>query len=1052
MTDVLTRLKSRRARIESILTSYGVPFSSGARRQYFKTDKTRLKDLKVAAVADDFTLGNFREECRLFELTGGNWKNEIDEFAPDLVFVESAWNGKDGTWYKKIANGSAALLDMTAYARSKNIPVVFWNKEDPVWTDVFMSAASCADLVFTTDFDCIEKYKRTLRHDNVFFLPFSAQPRIHNPVEKFDRKDKFCFAGAYYHRYAGRARVFDAFAREMSRGKGLEIYDRNLRSARPELKFPSQYDGMVVGTLSSGEIDRAYKGYNYNVNMNSVTGSQTMFARRVFELLASNTVCVGNYARGVRNVLGDLTIATDDPDELNAKLDAFCGTEEKYRRYRLEGLRRVLSEHLCEDRLGYIAECVFGKDIKEPLPRVTIVSPAGTEAGKKIIKEFFDRQTYNNKRLVFIDEAEPGFRVPDDELVGAFLPGNDYGENYITDLALSVRYIDKAGYGKPDFGRDIYSQTYRPCGRLNSASGLFRGSVVEDMAGFASGTDLEGDFFCADEFSFNEREVYPDPDIPAVYDTGIPMDRIRELAAGIRADNLSHDFLRLTPADLNAISDPAVRGLTYKIEGSKYLLTATRGGEQTMLFNRTFTPEELFADGGLRLRMNCEGKGKVTGFCVFEDASGRVTGRAETPAASQLIADVPAGTVSVRLGVRLSGSFAEFSDITAGEIPSGDTPFLSRSNVALLADRYPDYGDVYNYMFLHRRALRYLSGGLVPDVLSVAPGRERRFREYEGVNVTEGDAGALVDALENGSVDTVCVHFVNRYLWDVLKNYLDKIRVIIWSHGSDIQPFERRAFNYTDERSVPEAKKQSDERMALWREIFRYSEDRPVSFVFVSQTALDWAREDYGVDLTGRASVIHNYIDGELFSYEPKDAAQRFEIMSVKSFSAKTYANDVTRQAILDLSGEPEFGSMRFDLFGDGERFETDTAGLEKFPNVRLHRGFLTQAQIAAEHKKHGVYIATTRSDTQGVSRDEAMASGLVPVANAVAAVPEFTDDSCCMLCPAEDHRAVAEAILKLVRDPELFLSMSRRAAQRVREISPYEKTIGREIEVINGK
>jgi glycosyltransferase involved in cell wall biosynthesis len=35
-----------------------------------------------------------------------------------------------------------------------------------------------------------------------------------------------------------------------------------------------------------------------------------------------------------------------------------------------------------------------------------------------------------------------------------------------------------------------------------------------------------------------------------------------------------------------------------------------------------------------------------------------------------------------------------------------------------------------------------------------------------------------------------------------------------------------------------------------------------------------------------------------------------------------------------------------------------------------------------------------SRTDTQGVSRDEAMSSGLVPVTNAVAAIPEFVDDT----------------------------------------------------------
>ena len=51
-------------------------------------------------------------------------------------------------------------------------------------------------------------------------------------------------------------------------------------------------------------------------------------------------------------------------------------------------------------------------------------------------------------------------------------------------------------------------------------------------------------------------------------------------------------------------------------------------------------------------------------------------------------------------------------------------------------------------------------------------------------------------------------------------------------------------------------------------------------------------------------------------------------------------------------------------------------------------------------HKKNGIFMVPTRLDSQGVSRDEAMSSGLVPITNNVAAIPEFVDDTCGMLAP----------------------------------------------------
>ena len=87
-----------------------------------------------------------------------------------------------------------------------------------------------------------------------------------------------------------------------------------------------------------------------------------------------------------------------------------------------------------------------------------------------------------------------------------------------------------------------------------------------------------------------------------------------------------------------------------------------------------------------------------------------------------------------------------------------------------------------------------------------------------------------------------------------------------------------------------------------------------------------------------------------------------------------------------------------------------------------------------------------TRSDTQGVSRDEAMSSGLVPVTSAVAAVPEFVDEECAFLAPAEDHRELADALRTLHRDPERYPRMSRAAARRVRAQSGADHVLDAEL------
>lgn len=1062
--EYLNSLRDRKAALEEILKRYGVALEE-ENASVFSTDCTSLKKLKVAAIMDAFTLGNFKSECELFEVTADNWQAQLDEFKPDLFFLESAWEGKNKSWYKKIANGSKELYDLTSYCHAKGIPVIFWNKEDPVYTDVFMSAASCADYVFTTDFDCIERYKRTLQHNNVYLLHFSAQPLVHNPAEMHDRKDMFCFAGAYYHRYRDRSRVFDDFADAFEKGKGLEIFDRNLGSARPEHAFPQRYSKMIVGTLKPDDIHIAYKGYNYGINMNSVSQSQTMFARRVYELLASNTVSVGNYSRGVKNLFGDLTVATDSADTMQKQLERYCGTMENYRKFRLLGLRKVLKDHLCEDRLGFIAECVFGRDMREPLPLITVASDAVSEEEKARVSKSFERQSYKNKKLVFVNDeeykAEGGF-------VAAFSANDYYGENYLLDLALSVRYSKLDGFGKLHYysktenGVSINGTdgTYKPCSSLFSTRSIIRAEKISDISTFAKGIEISGEFFCTDEFGYCESctdENCEAADDIFVADKGISLDTINKLAESIKYQELESDIITVTAKDMLEMSSCKAKPVETSILGSKFVVSSKLHDDNAeyVYFSKKFSISDFGGTGSISVLFSGSGELVTENFCTFYDFSMNRLDVFSSIGNRVLTAEVPKNAEYFSLALRIKGSGTkEFASITVGGSLSsgGSTPFLSRSDTVVVADHYPSYDDLYRYMFVHKRNLLYKENSLVTDMLCINMWGDNGYREFENMNVTDGGADKLTAVLENGNIKTVCVHFLNPYLWSVLKNYLDEISLIVWSHGSDIQPWHRRKFNYKTDADAAEAKKASEKREAFWKEVFEYSENHNIHFVYVSEFFKNQIEEDYGVDLTDRCSIIHNCIDTDMFSYEKKSAEQRFNIMSVKSFSTLTYANDITQQAILLLSKEKEFAQMTFDLYGDGERFDEDTHQLKKFPNVHLHRGFLTQAQIADIHKSHGIYIATTRMDTQGVSRDEAMSSGLVPVANAVAAIPEFVDETCGILAPAEDARAVSEGILKLVRNPELFMQMSENAAKHVRSLTSRQFTIDKETSLIESR
>jgi len=287
-------------------------------------------------------------------------------------------------------------------------------------------------------------------------------------------------------------------------------------------------------------------------------------------------------------------------------------------------------------------------------------------------------------------------------------------------------------------------------------------------------------------------------------------------------------------------------------------------------------------------------------------------------------------------------------------------------------------------------------------------------------------------------------------MWQVLQHHIGRSKVFVWVHGAEIQPWHRREFDHQTQEQRAVAVKKSDERMVFWRELLQ-PVPANLKLVFVSHYFAEEVMEDVGFRIPeAHYTIIHNPIDTELFSYQEKSVEQRKKVLSIRPYASAKYANDLSVKAIQRLSREPWFYDMEFKMIGDGPLFEETLAPLREFRNVRIEQRFLNQAEIAALHKEYGIFLCPTRMDAQGVSRDEAMASGLVPVTNAVTAIPEFVDDSCGILAPAEDADAMAKGIALLYEQPLKFSAMSKAAANRVRAQSDAERIIGAELALIS--
>lgn len=1059
----------------------------------------KLKGLKIACVMDTFTYESYAPEACLLQLTPDNWQAELDVFAPDMLFIESAWRGKDDLWGNKVGHTSQELVAIVQWCNQHKVTTLFWNKEDPIHFETFLNTAKLFDHIFTTDIDCIGRYKKALGHNQVYFLPFAAQPKANNPVEKYQRQDKFCFAGAYYVKYPDRTRDLNNFVVNLPEYRDIDIYDRNFGKNDPNYMFPEEYQPYIVGTLPYDQIDKAYKGYNYAINLNSIKQSQSMFARRVFELLASNTVTVSNFSHGLRLMFGDLVCTSDSGEEIVSRLQQLTDNALKLKQFRLQALRKVMSEHTYQDRVNYIHSKLAGAELLPVLPSIKVFAYVKHPAALDSVVQSFERQEYANKSLTLVlsgIEVSDEWRVNhagvevlsaqeadalkldkwlDGQWLACMVAEDYYGEHYLTDLALATRYTDKLIIGKKaclrwqgELIQSYPNAEYKEVSGLTPRQSLIASVALPDVSLRSWITTLytwQGDTlqFGIDSLSYcmdgaGHCENLPEFTAPAALNTGLSLKAMQQIAEAMAPAMLDISTLSgIRPEELATLFKPGrdSQCVAALADGKLQIASSLPDGKHEYWYaSRNFSAAELGAvDDQLNMHLESTPGLNLQVVVLFLDKAKQRLNHTIFTANKNTVITLPEDAEFIRLGLRVyaSGS-AEISNLYLESKPDLLTEQLATAEYLVLTNHYPSYDNLYRNGFVHSRVRAYREENLSCDVYKLNPGVSTTYDEFEGVRVTDGGKEQLSALLAAGTYKKVLVHFLDSEMWDVLKQFPD-LKIIVWVHGAEVQPFHRREYNYVNAApmEISKAKAVSEKRIGFWRELLRLMPAN-LHLVFVSQYFAEEVMEDLGFRLDSDSySIIHNPIDTEIFNYVEKDVEQRKKILSIRPYASAKYANDLSVKAILELSKEPFFNELEFRMIGDGPLFEETLAPLREFPNVIIERRFLKQAEIAAMHKEYGIFLTPTRMDAQGVSRDEAMASGLVPVTNAVTAIPEFVDESCGVLAPDNDYVIMAKGISDIYRNERIFFRKSIAAKIKVESISAKKVILKKELVLIKG-
>lgn len=287
-------------------------------------------EIPVAMLADDFTFNSFKSEFDVTRISPSGWRAQFEKIRPAFFFCESAWQGgspADHPWQGKVyasvrwpQENRQILLQIIKYCRERNIPTVFWNKEDPTHfsdrINDFVRTAALFDYVFTTAEECVDGYRKYAGARHADVLPFAVQPKIFNPLGRRQESNTVNFAGTWYAKYEERstkaAKIMDLV---QDAGHELIIYNRMYNNKSPIYRYPERFADSTRPAIPYIDTAHAYRGSQFGITLNTVDQSKTMFARRIFELAACGAVVLSNDAVGVRNFFGESVIYADTEPE-----------------------------------------------------------------------------------------------------------------------------------------------------------------------------------------------------------------------------------------------------------------------------------------------------------------------------------------------------------------------------------------------------------------------------------------------------------------------------------------------------------------------------------------------------------------------------------------------------------------------------------------------------------------------------------------------------------------------------------------------------------------
>ena len=374
----------------------------------------------------------------------------------------------------------------------------------------------------------------------------------------------------------------------------------------------------------------------------------------------------------------------------------------------------------------------------------------------------------------------------------------------------------------------------------------------------------------------------------------------------------------------------------------------------------------------------------------------------------------------------------------------------------VLIDDYPSDKNLYSNVFAHVRVKEYIKRGYNVEVIITSNYKSVEDYVYEDVKVF-GSAKItdIKEKIKTFKPAAILVHFaIGRIIRHILLKD-SKTPTIIWVHGYEALAWHRRLFNF-DPLIIKTYYKllslifRNTIQLYHFRNLLKFANNHEnIDLIFVSDWMKGIASTDCFIKIK-KSSIIGNPIDDSLFYYKEKDEKMRFNVLMIRPFNSKKYGTDLVTEALLILKEDPLFESLNFTIFGKDAEKSKLFKYFKNNNNVTIKGNFIDQKSIKELHDQNGIFLAISRQDAQGVSMCEAMSSGLVIISSNNTAIPEFIPDYQGGLLSDNSPQDIANKIVEIVENTELFLKLSKQGSEFIRQKVGFESIINQELTVIN--